>query len=142
MGNRPGPDFGKARVRQLSARWRGREVPFLNKNWLAMIWKFNDENYANEKPITGSDPRRLDNLRAFWFSNPNIEDNETENLRWYILRPLGHGSFGQVALWVREDQPTGRAGATPLDFCAVKQFHFKEADQYKGLPSGIVKEGV
>ena len=142
MADRPRPDFGNVRVNQKPARWGGPRVPLFSNDWLAMMWNFKGDNESMKTPMSADNLRRIDNLRAFWFSDPNIDDDEVENKRWSFLRPLGDGGFGQVALWVRADQDTGRAGTTPHDYCAVKQFDYKMASQSENLAPGVMKEGV
>ena len=140
MTNRRGPNFEDVRVAKKHPKWGGRRVP-LSNTWLGMMWNFKDQ--PNPAGVaTADNPKRLENLKAFWFSDPNIDDDENENRRWYVLRPLGDGTFGQVALWVREDKDTGRPGKTPLDHCAIKQFHYLAGDQHPDLPMGVVKEAV
>jgi hypothetical protein len=140
MANRRGPNFEDVRVAKKQPKWGGRRVP-LSNTWLGMMWNFKDQ--PNPAGVADADnPKRLENLKAFWFSDPNIDDDENENQRWYVLRPLGDGTFGQVALWVREDKDTGRPGKTPLDHCAIKQFQYLAGDQNPDLPMGVVKEAV
>ena len=141
MANRNGPDFENIRVAQKPSKWGGRNIP-VSTAFTNMMW-----NFIKGKPNplgvnSANNSNSLNNLRAFWYSDPNVDDDENENQRWYVLRPLGDGGYGHVALWVREDQDTGTPGNTPLDHCAIKQFEYDTRDQYASLDMGVVKEAV
>ena len=78
-----------------------------------------------------------DSFRVFLFSNPNVEDDDS-NDQWQPVRALGIGGHGRVALWKRYDE-----AEIELDVVAIKEQQFVSiTDQYDGMPRGVCSEAV
>jgi len=123
MSKRAGPDFFQAQETTRRIRIGGRERPF---TWQVfnIILKF-------EKDAAG-----------FLFSDPNIQYDEAANNKWDLIRPLGNGSWGSVALWTKTPSD-GNMGSPDLhDYCAIKEVLYSENFQYPDLPCGFVSEVV
>lgn len=78
-----------------------------------------------------------DSFRVFLFSNPNVEDDDSDD-QWQPVRALRTGGHGRVALWKKYDE-----AEIELDVVAIKEQQFVNiTDQYDGMPRSVSSEAV